>query len=395
MATSLQKKAAESRVTNERILFVMATLFVLLTNQFLSFNPPPVKDIYHVSISSDSFGEHDLVQELQNKTNLTLNTVITQDERMAPIWSAYFKQHYKDVAEYDAVIRWHFVGIKKRLRPKRFATEALTYGLTGVFPWYAYSLPAIQFDTPFTNKTDVDQIRVGGVIDAFLDLHQCLNGRPNGTDRTAPDGYYDACFPNATGRGDAKRLCFTKDHKYMTEKTRLFNYPAQGHQRWSCSDNQVLEQLAAFQVLDFIIQHEDRFWSDRTNNIFFVSNQEPLRFVNIDHAAHVCGFYRKQTNFEFDGWVKRKQPMLKDFQLPSQLRREIKNVVSGSKAEFVRKVNATIDGQFDGVASVLEEEFANECPNKEMFKPTADMIWDRVRSVARFYNLLNSTNDES
>jgi len=369
----------------------MVTLFVLVTNQFLSFHPPPV------SIVTVSFGEHDyLLEEQQNNTNSTSNTLITRtrQDREAPVWSAYTRQHYKDVAEYDAVIKWRFVGVKKGLRPKRYATEILTYGLAGVFPWYGYSLPAVKFDSPFTNTTGVDHIRVGGVIDAFLDLQQCLIGRPNGTDRTTPDGYYDACFPNVTGRGEAKRLCFTKDYKYMSEKTRLHNYPAQGHERWSCSDNHVLEQLAAFQVLDYIIQHVDRFWNGRTNNIFFVSNQESITFVNIDHDTHICDFFTTPTKFEeFDEWVD--QPMLKNFQLPSQLREEFKNIVSGSKAEFIKKLNATIDGQFDGVARVLEQEFALHCPTKETSKSTADMIWDRVRSVARFYSLLNSSIDES
>ena len=101
---------------------------------------------------------------------------------------------------------------------------------------------------------------VEGLVDATLDLHQCTIGRDIGE----ADGYFDACFPpQAAGRAAGKAACFRKGEG-LTSKARIYNYPAPGHERWSCSDPSTMEQLAAAQVLDYIISHGDRLYRERT-----------------------------------------------------------------------------------------------------------------------------------
>lgn len=231
--------------------------------------------------------------------------------------------------------------------------------------------------------TQVEMVMVEGVIDVFLDLHHCTMGRDG---ENGPDGYYDACFPNATGRGEANRLCFEKD-KLMGNETRLRHFPSPGHERWSCSDHQVIEQLVGAQVLDYLIMHEDRFYEIRTKNLFFSLQEKPLTFVSIDHDMNLCNFFKSK---EYDKKVK--LDMLKEYSLPPELYDEIRAVIRGSKEEFQRRLNDVIDGQLDNVERVLDGEFLDYCPGNEKPKSTSDMIWDRLQSLARFYKM-NTTID--
>ena len=178
----------------------------------------------------------------------------------------------------------------------------------------------------------------------------------------------------------------------MLSSTRSHLYPAPGHERWLCNDTAILEQLAAMQVLDYLISHTDRFYDDRTNNLFFLRNSEPKLFVNVDHDAHICEFFRPMDKrMEYHRWVE--LPMLQDYDLPVLLQQNIRTALS-SKQRFANILNATMNGQLHAVSAVLEQRFVEDCPGEPMSKPTLDMVWDRLESVARFYKLYNSSTME-
>ena len=74
--------------------------------------------------------------------------------------------------------------------------------------------------------------------------------------------------------------------------------------------------------------------------------------------------------------------------LPPQLQDEIKTIILlGSKEEFTRKYNATINGQLDNLANVIVDLFAESRPDKERPKSITDIIWKRLESVVQFYNM--------
>ena len=372
------------RKTDRTTLFVVAVVMVLVTNQFLSFDPPEIV----ISRSSKSVSESGLANERQKEMSTTLREIGKRRPLgwEASKWSAYRRQHHKNTTEFDALVKWKPLGSIDHAdySPKRAASEILTYGLAGVFPWYGYRLPAMRFNAPFTNSTQVEMVMVEGVVDVFLDLHHCSKGRDG---ENGPDGYYDACFPNVTGRKAAQSLCF-EEGKHMANETRLRHFPFPGHERWSCSDHQVIEQLVGAQVIDYLMRHGDRFYARRTNNLFFSLQEKPLTFVSIDHDLNICKFFKSA---EYDERVK--LDMLKEYSLPPELYDEIRAVVLGSKEEFERRLNDVIDGQLDNVERVLDGEFLDSCPGNEKPKSTTDMIWDRLQSVARFYKMNTTIND--
>lgn len=303
-------------------------------------------------------------------------------ERDAPMWSASKRQQSKNLTEFDAHLKWRFPGVRKNVHQHRGATEILTYGLTGVLPWFGSILPALRFEVPLEDASKIEQVQVDGIIDVYLDLHQCSVGRD---EESGPDGYYDVCFPNVTGRTIANSLCFLPGVN-MRPTTRIRDYPAPGHERWSCSDHSLIEQLVAAQILDYIVTHGDRFYSERTNNLFISSTERPIKFVSIDHEAAPCKFFRQR---EFEKYAGMKE--LLDYQLPLELRNDLKRVfLLGSKDEFVQKVNATIDGQFDNLNRIMIESLHRDNCRPEKGEDPRDLayiLWERLESVARFYNI--------
>ena len=297
----------------------------------------------------------------------------------APNWSAFVRQHHKNVTELDASIEWRLPGKGKTVDSRRSATEVLTYGLSGVFPWYGTILPAIRFDLPFQKSTQVEIAFVEDLVDATLDVHQC------GVDRNEnkePDGYYDVCFPpKAAGRKVAKSQCYTKEGR--ASKFRIHDYPSPGHERWSCHDKSIMEQLVGAQILDFLLAHGDRFFADRTNNLFFSWEQRPIKFVSIDHHGSITSFYGKKNYAQ-----RVRLKYLLEHEMPLRLRDEIKRVVLlGSKDEFVNKVNATVYGQLDNLNTVFVDLYKELLPEREQPKLITDIIWNRLESVVDFYNL--------
>ncbi len=305
------------------------------------------------------------------------------DNETAPMWSAFARQHSNNVNEFDASIQWRLPGANKEVvKTDRSAIELLTYGLSGVMPWYSKVLPALKFKTPFHKESQVYVAMVGGLVDATLDLHQCTIGRDM-EGKSEPDGYFDACFPpQVAGRAAAKAACFRKGEG-ISSKARIYNYPAPGHERWSCYDRSTMEQLAAAQVLDYIISHGDRLYRERTKNLFFLRDERPIKFVSIDHHSPVTDFFK--LNREYKGWARVK--LLLEHDLPPQLQDEIKMILRGSKEEFVRKFNTTINGQLDNLTSVMVDLFAEGRPGEGKPKSITDVIWKRLESVVQFYNM--------
>eukprot|EP00565_Helicotheca_tamesis_P001246 CAMPEP_0185727590 /NCGR_PEP_ID=MMETSP1171-20130828/3236_1 /TAXON_ID=374046 /ORGANISM="Helicotheca tamensis, Strain CCMP826" /LENGTH=354 /DNA_ID=CAMNT_0028396185 /DNA_START=158 /DNA_END=1222 /DNA_ORIENTATION=+ len=326
-------------------------------------------------------------------------TVDSQNEPLPPyppIWSASMRLQHNNVSQLDesTALEWIKPANRKRSLAKiqRRAAEILAYGLGGVFPWYGDILPAVRWESPFGKESRMKIVKVPGVIDAFLDLHQCITGR---NESGIVDGYFDACFPHDSGRYKAQSLCFL-DVDHMKSETRIHDFPSPGHERWSCSDNSILEQLAGAHVLDYIIGHRDRFYDDRTNNLFFIWNQRTITFVSVDHELDL-GSKSIFKFCPFQNWVW--SPVLLKYALPSQLRDNIRNVVPlGSKDEFVQKLNASMGGDLDNVARAFEEIASQQ--NRSMVdeekQPLSmiDLLWMRVESVADFYNITLENNND-
>lgn len=295
------------------------------------------------------------------------------------MWSALKRQQSTNLTEFDANLQWRSPGTNAYVKIQRSVTEILTYGLAGVLPWFGKILPAVRFESPFNYTSKVEMVIVGGITDIFLDLQQCSIGRD---EESGPDGYYDACFPSVPGRSAARNLCFMKGIQ-MRSTTRIRDFPSPGHERWSCSDHFVMEQLVAAQVLDYFISHGDRFYGERTNNLFFSSTEGRVKFVSIDHEGGLCKFFRVK---EYEDYVSSKE--LLKYQLPLELRDDLKNVAMySSKDEFVKTLNTTLDGQFDNLNRVIKESFHTDAckPEEEDPRDLGDILWERLESVARFY----------
>lgn len=332
-----------------------------------------------------------------NTTNSSAGLPLRQDQQLqdleyyyqeketpknaAPIWSAYTRQHHRNTSELDVLLQWRKPGTRKKIDTRRFAMEILTYGLSGAFPWYGEILPALRFDLPYHPLSNVEIAVVEGIVDATLDLHQCSVGKDEETD---PDGYYDACFPpnHTSGRSPGRKACFAKGGDRSAE-FRIHNYPSPGHERWSCQDKSVMEQLVAAQILDYLLAHGDRFFRSLTNNLFFSWEEHPVKFVSIDHSGSIDSFYR---NYKYAHWVKLK--FLLEHDMPMQLRKEIKRMVLlGSKEEFGSRVNSTIHGQLDNMNNVFLDLYHQENPDKKQPGFITDVIWDRLEAIVEYYNI--------
>jgi len=304
----------------------------------------------------------------------------------APLWSAFERQHCKNTTKLDSRLRWKETPHKRHqsANPRRNAIEVLTYGISGAFPWYGRILPAIRFDLPYKKSTKLEIAMVEGIVDATFDLHQCTDGR-NYENQTEPtDGYYDACFAAAPqDRKYMKDLCYIK--RSTKETLRKFDYPAPGHERWSCHDTHVMEQLVGAQILDYLIGHGDRFYRTRTKNIFFFPDERPMKLVSIDHDSKLSSFYNNNGRNLYKHRVKLQYLLTHD--MPRQLREEIKNVfLHGTKEEFVNKVNATLRGQLDNLNSALVDVYKDDHGSKELPFVT-DILWNRLEGLVEFFNV--------
>ena len=328
-----------------------------------------------------------------------------------PIWSASMRQHQQqlnnNLEQFNDGLEWRAPGLGSKII--RNITEVVVYGLSGVLPWFGARLPALRFKKPFTfNETGIEIVNVPGLVDATLDLQQC--GGIDKNKKTIPvnkTNQYDACFPpeGQAGRKPARSLCYLKD-QHRNAKNRIHNYPASGHEKWSCSDSSVMSQLVGAQVLDYLISHGDRFYSDRTNNLFFFAkdknkkkknrssnnDNEGVFFVSIDHHP---GEYHFLTYHDYEPSVRNK--MLLHYDLPGQLREEIKRVVVlGTKHDFLNKLNTTLDSELDNVVSVakqmkqelLEGELYASSRRLKNASSITNILWNRLSSVAEFYHIL-------
>ncbi len=366
------------RSGQERTIIVLIVLSILVSTQTLfTCNLLEFTPTRNYSTTTASISSLDAKQEGPKEKGKRQR----QRDATAPMWSTFRRQRSKNLPEFDAPLIWKWPGVKAKVKPQRIVTEVMVYGLAGVLPWFGTILPAIRFELPFSNTTKIEMVRVNNITDIFVDLQQCSEGR---NETSGPDGYYDVCFPNVTGGSAAKEMCYQKGIN-MRSTTRIRKYPAPGHERWSCSDEFVIEQLAAAQVLDYIIRHGDRFYRDRTNNLFFSANERPVQFLSIDHDTDPCRFFRYQ---EYEETVSMK--MLLEYDLPLDLRDDLRRVVlRGSKDDFLQTFNSTIDGQYDNLNRVSRESFTKDyCkPGKEDPRDLADIIWERLESVVHFYNI--------
>jgi hypothetical protein len=329
--------------------------------------------------------------------NDTKNTTERSDQ--PPIWSAAATFAMRgeghdsrsiENARDDANIKFRLPGRGRRLRTMRRAMELLTYGLGGILPYFGKILPAINYEgATFRNTTD---IRVAVIPDAaliVLDLIECDKGRKTKEGNVVKDGLYNVCFYG-------EHYCFLKKIKgqnHLSYERRIHDPPSPGHEIWSCTDHVVTEQLAAAQALDFLIYHTDRFYKDRgTNNVFFLEHQRPIQFVSIDHdRTNNQDIFRYKSYKE---WVRLK--LLLGFDLPQELRSDLQRVrLLGSQGDFVRNLNASIDGQLDSLVGMLDDLWhGTDVRFKKGWVKTppnatslTDILWRRFEELVNFYNI--------
>jgi len=360
----------EEKTTARSAKILLITLIVLGAAQMLigrnlsnlaMFNPAN----YHYDRTSPLYS---ISQRQQNPQEY---------EEDAPTWSSFARQHHKNTTELDSSLRWK---IPRRKNARRNVIEALTYGISGAFPWFSRILPAVRFDLPFTNTSKLEIVIVEGIADATFDFNQCMFGRKY-ENLTEPDGYYDVCF--TADIKSYKETCRMK-------RERRHDYPAPGHERWSCQDTHVMEQLVGAQIIDYIIGHYDRFGESKTHNLFFLAEERPIKLISIDHDHHTYfkKFFKNGGHNKYDEFVVQKYLLQHD--MPQQLRDEIRDVVLlGSKDDFVKGMNATLQGQLDNLNMVVANIYNRRySPKKWKEKPfVADVIWNRLQNVVDYYNI--------
>lgn len=138
----------------------------------------------------------------------------------APVWSALAQQQLQEHLHYDGVVwmdtQWRKPGVSNDVSAARSAMELITYGILSALPSYAKVLPAIRYDIPFTNTTQLQTAMVDGLADSTLDLFQCDDNKTN--------GYFDVCY----GDGDkwVKENCWKKDRiGGYSRENRIRKYP--------------------------------------------------------------------------------------------------------------------------------------------------------------------------
>lgn len=262
----------------------------------------------------------------------------------------------------------------------RSGKELLARGLGAVLPYYGAVLPRVRFDPPFDADTRVEIALVPDLVDCVLDLHECASGRNTSTGEIVRDGYYNVCFPptNDTGRRAFRRHCRGKG------LGRTYGHPAPGYELWSCGDTAVMEQMVAALILDYLLLQWDRFYTDHTNNLFFLRDRAPARFVSVDHDGPELLGRAGKPKASYERWVRLK--VLLAYNMPAMLRDELRAVrLRGSQEDFVRAFNASVDGQLDGLTRVLV------CPKKFTPGPVGTALtsdtWWRLKSVVDFYNI--------
>lgn len=307
-----------------------------------------------------------------------------------PIWSAKFarQQHHRHARR----IQWwtpndgsahRKVSVPRSARRSalRSGKELLANSLGEVLPFYGNILPSVWLDhRPFDNTTRVKIAVVPDLVDAMLDLHECDVGRNTSNGEIVKDGYYNVCFSptNDSGRRALRRHCKGKG------TGRIYGFPAPGYELWSCSDNAIMEQMVAALILDYLIQQWDRFYSDHTNNLFFLKNQHPIQFVSIDHDGPALLGRANGSKNDYKSWVRLK--MLLKYNMPTELRTNLKTVrLLGSKEDFVHKFNASMNGQLDGLTKVLVHP--KKITPKTIGTSLTDDIWLRLNSLVDFYNI--------
>ncbi len=344
--------------------------------------------------------EQSRLQNLQEERQRQQNH--HHEPKDVPYWSAFARQHHKNTTEFDSRLRWkkpQLMNLKRKqiegVHTQRNAIEILTYGISGALPWYGRILPAVRFDLPYKNTSELEIAIVEGVVDATFDLYQCTDGRKY-ENQTDPDGYYDVCF--TTSAPDGKKIkkkhfeefCYTKFKR--RKQIRRRDYPAPGHERWSCHDQNVMEQLVGAQILDYLVRHYDRFYKEITHNLFFFAEERPIKFVSIDHEAHhrskFKDFYESKGKNKYEDYVDLKYLLKHD--MPLELREEIRSVVwNGTKQDFVDRVNATLQGQLDNLNRVFVDVYRERWTRPKKLPFVTDIIWNRLQGVADYFKIWN------
>ena len=327
--------------------------------------------------------------ERTDNTAFTSNREETRDQftTTAPIWSALAQQQLQEFLHSYSVIlmdtQWRKPGVSKNVDARRNSMELLAYGILSALPSYAQVLPAIRYDIPFTNKTQLQTAMVDGLVDSTMDLYQCDGNQTN--------GYFDVCYGD--GPKWVKENCWKKDlHGGYSRDNRLRKYPNEpGHERWSCNDAHIMQQLLMATILDYLMYHNDRIYKHSpTKNLFFFKDTRPVSFVSIDHHPSVYNFFKTKASFERTVQHRR----LLEFDLPPSLRKDLETFIGEtSKDDFVKNFNATIRGQLDNLNSVLAAALT-EAIDKGKLKTISpasvtDVLWFRLHSVASFYNITN------
>jgi len=372
-----------------------------------------------------------------------------------PIWSAasYEKRRHlsNESSSEELLLEWRIPGKLSRQRPLRAAKELMTYGLAGVLPYYANILPALRLQNSaqvFTNTTRVEIALVPNIVDLIPDLQECsTNG--DGTS-VHGDGTFNVCYaPPRDPANSLKRVDMIRDwgsssddnkptrkkaigkHEYLVKTehingwnvgsaedsyhhcyieghrkghtfepiykyhNRKHDFPSVGHERWSCGDRNIMEQLVALQVLDVLIDHTDRFATNRTTNIFMQYGRQPVTFVSIDHES---SFYFRYFD-KAKTMAETKAPLLLAFDLPSALKDDLRKITT--KSDFATKFNATIWGQLDNLDRVIRQIGVEELGPSELrtreevidyvtnYTSVVDTLWNRVQTIIEHYNITN------
>ena len=310
-------------------------------------------------------------------------------------------------------LKWRVPGkFGRAFHDHRHAIEVVTYGLAGVLPYYAEILPALRFKDGgriFTNTTRVEIAVVPNLLDVILDLHECS---PNGNGSSVNgDGFFNACYSppenNDTramvrnkngliiGASEASyEHCYIEGHRegktfkpIKEPENRKIDFPAPGHEKWSCGDHNIMEQLVAALVLDVFTGHGDRFRETYQTNLFVLQGQQPVTFVSIDHDPMELRFFT-------DKIIHKTQPqMLLGYDMSARLREEIRVALASGKEDFVRKINETIWGQLDNLERVVRQigEAYDKSTGIQKPRPTnssvVDTLWRRLALVANYYDI--------
>ena len=188
--------------------------------------------------------------------------------------------------------------------------------------------------------------------------------------------------------------CYIEGHRegrkfqpYREPSNRKVDFPAPGHEKWSCGDHNIMEQLVAARVLDVFTGHGDRFRKTFSNNLYVLQGQRPVTLVSIDHDPGPLRFF---TDYIL---INTQPEMLLGYDPPARLREEIRVALASGKEDFVRKINETIWGQLDNLERVVRkigETYDKSKKGIEKPRPTnssvVDTLWRRLALAADYYD---------